>query len=98
MLVPIDSLNPGDKFIELSSEPRLDVHFTVERKIGDKIVAIDEFDYTFRALNWYELTRFNISLYNLICFSVRFSINLFIEKSRGGEKNRKYEQISNLII
>lgn len=48
MIVPIDCLKPGDTFIDLDPDPRLDVNFTVESKTDDgKIIAIDEFGYKF---------------------------------------------------
>jgi hypothetical protein len=48
MLVTIDSLKPGDKFVELDPDPRLDVEFVVQSKdcFGD-IIAEDEFGYKF---------------------------------------------------
>ena len=48
MLIPIDRLKPGDKFIELDPDPILDVEFTVQDKdcFGD-IIAEDEFGYKF---------------------------------------------------
>lgn len=48
MLVPIDCLKPGDKFIDLDLDPRLDVNFTViGRDFEGQVVAEDEFGYEF---------------------------------------------------
>lgn len=47
-LVPIDCLKPGDKFVEIGPEPRLDVHFLFKKydQNGD-IIAVDEYNYEF---------------------------------------------------
>lgn len=48
MLVPIDCLKSGDKFIDLDPDPRLDVNFTViGRDFEGQVVAEDEFGYEF---------------------------------------------------
>lgn len=48
MLVPIESLNPGDRFIDLDPNPHLDVTFTVKGTDDNgRIVAEDEYGYEF---------------------------------------------------
>ena len=47
-LVPIDCLKPGDEFIELDPDPRLDLNFVVlGRDFQGWIIAEDEFGYKF---------------------------------------------------